>query len=300
MSMAAHATNSAENGGRLGAQSRWFSAGGLALRALEFAGEGFPIVVVPGITSPAATWTFVVEALTGNRWIILLDARGRGASDKPATGYATADYVNDLKALIEAFALKSPVLLGHSMGARVVAAFDVAFAQIAKALVVIDPPMSGPGRRPYPIPVAFYLEQRRQVLSGTSFADLAKSAPTWSEARIRDRIEWLPSCSEAAILLSHAGFHSEGFLETWPKVTAPALFVRGANSSVVAPSDLAEVKAANPRAEYVEIASSGHMIPWDNLAGFAETLNRYLARAAPVGAAEHPSAVENGRRINRA
>jgi N-formylmaleamate deformylase len=300
MSMAAHATTSAENGGRRAAQSGWFSADGLALRALEFAGEGAPIVVVPGITSPAATWTFVVEALTGNRWIILLDARGRGASDKPATGYATADYVKDLKALIGVFALKSPVLLGHSMGARVVAAFDSAFPQIAKALIVIDPPMSGPGRRPYPIPVDFYLEQRRQVLSGMSFADLAKAAPTWSEARIRDRIEWLPSCSESAILLSHAGFHSEEFLETWPKVTARTLFVRGANSPVVTLSDLEKVKAANPRVEYVEIASSGHMIPWDNLGGFAETLNRYLARAAPVGAAEHLSTVESGRRTNRA
>jgi len=281
--MAAHDITSAGHGLRQ-AQSRWFSADGLALRTLEFAGEGNPIVVVPGITSPAATWTFVADALAGKRWIILLDARGRGASDKPPTGYATADYVSDLKALIDAFGLKDPVLVGHSMGARVVAAFDVAFPQIAKALVVIDPPMSGPGRSPYPIPVDFYLEQRRQVLSGMSFADLAKGAPTWSEARIRDRIAWLPSCSEPAILLSHAGFHSEGFLETWSQVTAPAVFVRGANSPVVKPSDFVEVKAANPRAEYVEVADSGHMIPWDNLGGFVETLDLHLARVAPIGA----------------
>jgi N-formylmaleamate deformylase len=300
MSMAAHVIISAERGERRKAQARWFSSDRLALRTLEFGGEGSPIVVIPGITSPAATWTFVIEALAGNRWAILLDARGRGASDKPATGYATADYVNDLKALIGAFDLKAPVLLGHSMGARVVSAFDAAFPKIAKALVVIDPPMSGPGRRPYPIPVDFYLEQRRQVLSGTSVEHLAAAAPTWSEARIRDRIEWLPSCSESAIRLSHAGFHSEGFLETWSKVTAPTLFIRGANSPVVEPSDLAEVKATNPRADYVEIARSGHMIPWDNLSGFAETHDRYLAQVTPAGAVKHPAAVENGQRINRA
>jgi N-formylmaleamate deformylase len=164
------------------------------------------------------------------------------------------------------------------MGARVVAAFDAAAPGAARALVVIDPPMSGPGRRPYPIPAEFYLNQRRQVLSGSSVADLAKSAPTWSEARIRDRIDWLPSCSEAAILLSHAGFHNEGFIEAWSKVTAPALFIRGANSPVVEPSEFAEVQAANPQAEYVEIARSGHMIPWDNLTDFAETLDRYVKR----------------------
>jgi maleamate amidohydrolase len=293
MSMAAHGIISAASGELRQAQSRWFAADGLALHTLEFAGEGNPVVVLPGITSPAATWTFVVEALAGNRWIILLDARGRGASDKPPTGYATADYVNDLKALIDAFGLKDPLLVGHSMGARVVAAFDVAFPQVAKALVVIDPPMSGPGRRPYPIPVDFYLEQRRQVLSGASVADLAKGARTWSEARIRDRIAWLPSCSEPAILLSHAGFHHEGFLEAWPKVTAPALFVRGVNSPVVESSDLAEAKAAKPRADYVEIARSGHMIPWDNLDDFVETLDRYLKLMAPVGADSAPGAAHH-------
>lgn len=298
--MAAHDITSAESRGRREAQPRWFAADGLALRALEFAGEGNPIVVVPGITSPAATWTFVAEALAGNRWIILLDARGRGASDKPPIGYATADYVNDLKSLIDAFRLKDPVLVGHSMGARVVVAFDATFPQIAKALVVIDPPMSGPGRRPYPIPVDFYLDQRRQVLSGTSVTELAAAAPTWSEARIRDRIDWLPSCSESAIRLSYAGFHSEGFFEIWSKVSAPALFVRGANSPVVEPSDLAEVRAANPQADYVEIARSGHMIPWDNLGGFVETLDRYLAQVTPVGAAAHPLTIENGQRMNRA
>lgn len=300
MSMAAHDIISAESRECREVQSRWFAADGLALRALEFAGQGNPIVVVPGITSPAATWTFVAEALAGNRWIILLDARGRGASDKPPTGYATADYVNDLASLIDAFRLKEPVLVGHSMGARVVVAFDAAFPQIAKALVVIDPPMSGPGRRPYPIPVDFYLDQRRQVLSGTGAADLAKAASTWSEARIRDRIEWLPSCSESAIRLSYAGFHNEGFLEIWSKVSAPALFVRGANSPVVEPSDLVEAKAANPRADYVEIPRSGHMIPWDNLGGFVETLSRYLAQVTPIGAATRPPTVENGQRINRA
>ncbi|HTV28531.1 MAG TPA: alpha/beta hydrolase [Xanthobacteraceae bacterium] len=274
--MAARATTEIGRDVRRTAQPRWFTADGVALRALEFAGSGDPIVVVPGITSPAATWTFVVEALRPARWIMVLDARGRGASDKPQTGYSTRDYVGDLKALIDTFGLQGPILVGHSMGARVVAAFDVAFPGKAKALVVIDPPMSGPGRRPYPIPVNFYVAQRQQVLSGASLADLTKSAPTWSEERIRDRMEWLPSCSEAAIRLSHVAFHSEGFLENWSGVTARALFIRGANSPVVEPSEFVEAKAANPNADYVEITNSGHMIPWDNLVGFADALGTYL------------------------
>jgi N-formylmaleamate deformylase len=276
MSMVGRVTTRAVGDMRRAPRSRWFASSGLALRALEFAGDRHPIVVVPGITSPAATWTFVVDALNPSRHVILLDARGRGASDKPQTGYSTKDYVGDLKALIDAFRLKETILLGHSMGARVVTAFDVAFPAAAKALLVVDPPVSGPGRRPYPMPVDFYVVQRNQVLSGASVDELAREAPTWSSDRIQDRIDWLPSCSEAAIRQSHASFHTESFLENWSKVTAPALFVRGAKSPVIEQAEFLEVRAANPRATYVEIQRSGHMVPWDNLVDFVEVVERYV------------------------
>ncbi len=253
------------------------------MRALDFAGNGNPIVIIPGITSPAATWTFVVEALDPRRRVIVLDIRGRGASDKPETGYLMADYVSDLGIMIDALRLENPILVGHSMGARVVAAFDAAFPKVACALVAIEPPMSGPGR-PYPTPLEFFLNQRRQILSGATVAELAKLAPTWSEDRIRDRIDWLPSCSESAIRQSHAGFHSESFLESWSKVTAPALFLRGADSPVIDGSEFAEVRLANERAKYADVPRSGHMIPWDNLAGFIHAFDAFLKQVNPLDA----------------
>jgi N-formylmaleamate deformylase len=265
-------------------QSRWFSSGPLALRALDFSGEGKPIVILPGITSTAVTWTFVVEALNSNRWFLVLDMRGRGVSDKPERGYSTVDYVGDLRNLIDILRLEKPILVGHSMGARVVAAFDAEFPGIARALVAIEPPMSGPGRRPYPTPLEFFLNQRCQILAGATAEDIAKLAPTWNEARIRDRIEWLPTCSEAAIRQSYAAFHSEDFLGSWTKVTARALFLRGAESPVIDASEFIEIQLTNKRAEYGEIASSGHMIPWDNLAGFCDALNAFLEQIDPLSA----------------
>jgi N-formylmaleamate deformylase len=45
---------------------------------------------------------------------------------------------------------------------------------------------------------------------------------------------------------------------------------------VVTPEGLADVIAANPRAETQGIAGAGHMIPWENLEGFLAVVRGFL------------------------
>ena len=82
-----------------------------------------PLVLVHGWMDVAASWQFMVDALTEDRWIIAPDWRGYGltkGSGPESDNYWFADYLADLDALLDHFAPDGPVdLVGHSMGGNV-------------------------------------------------------------------------------------------------------------------------------------------------------------------------------------
>ncbi len=102
-----------------GGTSAWVENNGVRLHSLIFGNGPIDIVVLPGITRPAPTWAFVAKWLIDLARVVVLDVRGRGLSDAPPSGYQLADYVEDTRVLCDSLALDRPVILGHSMGARI-------------------------------------------------------------------------------------------------------------------------------------------------------------------------------------
>jgi N-formylmaleamate deformylase len=51
------------------------------LHVLDYCGSGVPLVILPGITSPAITMDFVAREITDLVRPIVVDVRGRGLSD---------------------------------------------------------------------------------------------------------------------------------------------------------------------------------------------------------------------------
>src|SRR6266542_3108685 len=96
--------------------SGYVTSGDVRLHYLEYGAEGVPIMVVPGITSPAITWEFIAERLAGDYRVLVLDVRGRGLSDKPASGFTLPDYAADVAAMASELGHDRLVVLGHSMG----------------------------------------------------------------------------------------------------------------------------------------------------------------------------------------
>jgi N-formylmaleamate deformylase len=124
--------------------------------------------------------------------------------------------------------------------------------------------MSGPGRGPYPTTLAAFLGQLAEAERGTDADEVARSWPRWPRREQELRARWLSSCDEAAIAATHAGFESEDFFDAWPKVPAPTVLLHGADSPVVTAAGVAEARAANAGATFVEIPDAGHMVFWDN------------------------------------
>lgn len=244
------------------AQSRWFRSGDLRLHALDYGGGGVPLVILPGITSPAITMDFVAKQLTDIVRPLVLDFRGRGLSDD-GPEYKIEDYADDVEALIRELCLDRPILLGHSMGARVAAATAARAASVLGGLILVDPPLSGPGRAPYPTTLEVFRSQLAQARRGTDADEVALSWPRWSRREQELRARWLSSCCEAAIVRTHESFESENFFDYWSRLEGPSTLIYGSESLVVTAAGAAELAAANPDAELVEVKDAGHMVFWD-------------------------------------
>ena len=252
-------------------------ANGVRLHLLRYGGQGPRLLVLPGITSPAVTWGFVAERLARHYDVHVLDFRGRGLSfSAPGMDASLDAMAADVLGLMDGLQWSSVAVLGHSMGARVAiraAAHDP--RRIGK-LLLIDPPMSGPGRRAYPVPLSWYVESIRLATRGVTAEELRPYAPTWKEEHLQLRAEWLHTCSEEAIVQAHAGFHEDDIHADLPKLRPPGLLMTAGKGGIVLPEDLAEIEVLAPDLKQCEAFAAGHMIPWDDEVDFHRLLGEYL------------------------
>jgi N-formylmaleamate deformylase len=271
--------------------SIFFRSGNLRLHTAHHAQPNIgtsartPMIVVPGITTPAGAFAFAAERLAaGGRDVYVLDMRGRGLSERSPYGtHRAEDYADDVLALIDHLGLEQPILVGHSLGARVVAAARAKVPGCASAVVAIDPPMSGPGRRPYPIAVSQFISGILGARAGRGDIEAREHYPTWTDEQVAARGRWLASCDEVAVVESYSWFHLEAFDPVWRQVEPPALLIYGDESPVVTKADVVELEQVNPRADTASVSHSGHMIPWDNVDGMVEAIEEFTTKFDNAG-----------------
>jgi N-formylmaleamate deformylase len=239
------------------------------------------IVLIPGITSPAITWGFVGEVLGSRFDTYILDVRGRGLSSASDTlDYSLDAQADDVAAFVKALGLDAFSLLGHSMGARIAARAAGRIERGLKSVVLVDPPASGPGRRPYPSQLPWYVDSMALARKGMDAQAMSQFCPTWTFEQRQLRAEWLHTCDERAVLASFKGFHEDDFFADAARLNVPSLLVTAERGDVVRPEDVDELQGATPSMLHTRVPDAGHMIPWDNEAGFYAALGDFLG--APV------------------
>ncbi|MNV86293.1 N-formylmaleamate deformylase [compost metagenome] len=61
-----------------------------------------------------------------------------------------------------------------------------------------------------------------------------------------------------------------------PHVAVPTLLITAARGDVVLPADVEELRTLRPGLLEVRVPDAGHMIPWDNEAGFYAAFGDFL------------------------
>jgi pimeloyl-ACP methyl ester carboxylesterase len=236
-----------------------------------------PLVLSHGLTDNGLCWTRVAEALAPDFDVIMLDARGHGASSRVGPG-EVVDPIRDLAEAVEALDLSRVLVMGHSVGARASAGFAAAFPKRVRALVLEDPPLVPPmtpdarERR-----LQTFREQVARFRSMTE-AELRafgmRQSPSWDPVEFP---AWATSKrqvdAEALPLLNSA------WQEDFRSLQSPTLLIHGESErgSMVAPEQAREALELNPNLRAVRIPGAGHNVRRENFADVLLAVRSFLA-----------------------
>jgi pimeloyl-ACP methyl ester carboxylesterase len=105
---------------------------------------GLPVVFVHSAAGTTAHWQAQLDHLRRTRRALAIDLRGHGRSAPPRDGdYRIASLADDLRVVLETLALPRVVLVGHSLGGVVCAAFAGAHPRRVAGLFLLDPASDG-------------------------------------------------------------------------------------------------------------------------------------------------------------
>lgn len=136
---------------------------GVGLAVYEFGNPaGAEILLIHGVAQSSLSFARQTDSdLTKEHRIVAVDLRGHGASDKPleTARYQSAKFWGDeIQAVIEAKRLRKPVLVGWSLGGRVIGQYlrvhgdkHIGAINFVSARTLADPVYSGAAMKNLPI-----------------------------------------------------------------------------------------------------------------------------------------------------
>lgn len=207
----------------------------------------------------------VTSALAERYRLVAFDFRGHGASDQPSEAAAyqgSRVWADDIAAVLDAKRLKRPVLVGWSMGGRVIRQYLINYGDARLAginfvasLVVEDPACRGPGA-PQPMPEGQTLTEEIDKVVGFLAGCFAK---TPSDADFHRALAYnarVPAFVRRAIM----GWSTDRAetVAALGKVRVPVLVTHGGKDTVVLPAAAKATLAAIPHAKASWFEDCGH------------------------------------------
>lgn len=226
-------------------------------------GEGDRVLLVlHKVTGGGETWLPVLKKLALKYRIIAPDLLGHGYSGKPNRGYSLDDYCRQIVAFISELNLDSPLVMGHSLGARVALVLASKHAQAVGAMVCIEPPLSGPSEEPYPYDLKSVLDWRKNVLNeGADYCLRTNSNYTIEEAELRARYGGL--CEEQVLREAWEGFSAELMDDYARALTCPTMLLYG-DQGVISNKQAEHFSSLNQGIRLRQLAGCSHNPPWEN------------------------------------
>jgi len=261
----------------------------LHLRDLNLA-SNVTALLIHGVADGAFVWNEFATDLANLCNVTAVDLRGHGDSDHdPDHHYTFAQYVMDIRSLIEHLRLDEIVLVGHSMGAEIAVNIAPELGKRLRALVIVD---AGPennastseylqrqlrqAHRSYARvdEYAKWLASQRQLADPALLGRLAaESLALCGDGRYR------PKCDPAVLDIITAESDDSWWLPALRRTMAPVLVVRGQGSAALSRRTAALMRTAAREGEFMEIACAGHAVMTDNVAGFSRAVVPFINRA---------------------
>lgn len=252
---------------------------GIRQHYIRCGGSGQCVVIVPGIISPAILWEHVALWLSTSFDCYIVDVRGRGLSEAgPHLDYGFTACARDLAEFVRTLGLAEVTVVGHSMGARIALRAAAEAPDMFESLILVDPPTSGPGRRPYPIPKSRTLSLLQAAYRGEALASIqASAAKAWPEQLQLLRAEWLASCDERAVHVAYDCFHEQDMFADFARTTIPISLIAAGEGGVVSDADIDDMRRIQPDMHTMRVPAVGHQMQAEDFEVFSRVLSELLA-----------------------
>jgi pimeloyl-ACP methyl ester carboxylesterase len=259
--------------------------------------------MLPGLSANAHAFDGLAAAgLSPHFRTLALDLRGRGESDKPATGYTLADHAADVIALLDHLDIERATVLGHSFGALLTVYLGVKYPHRVARLVLLD--------------VAVWILEETTKLIRVSIDRLTKTFPSaddyigalkhapyvdgfWDpmmERYFRAEIETSAAgtararTSAAAIEQVITAIGTEPWAVYMKEISAPSILINGPGpygppgAPAIVPAALAlETAALIPGCKYIEVPGNHiTMIFGENAKHVARAVAEFVSEEVPA------------------
>lgn len=254
----------------------------------ESHGEGNPpLVMVHGITCSHEDWRFQVAHFSPSHRVLTLDLRGHGLSSLDDPSSCTIKYcAQDVKTLLEALDLTGVVLVGHSIGVRVVLEVYLTAAERVAGLALIEGRRIAAGDPQAGAQIArnLIIEDGYQsfIRKGFEAMFLPGSDPVLVKSVI-DRALACPQEVGIALWVDHGAWDAQNMDQALSRLKVPLLVLQstefvGTHRIPLQPGEISPwmqlVKRQAPQAQLETVLGVGHFC----MLQASESVNQALAR----------------------
>jgi pimeloyl-ACP methyl ester carboxylesterase len=279
----AQAASAIQGAAAAGYREGFVTSEGRRIHYLDWGASDKPaFIMLHGISRSGHSYDHIAPHFTDDYRVIAMDLRGHGDSDwSPNGAYLVEDFVKDLHALVEQLTLRDIVLVGCSMGGRVVQVYAGMYPDRVKKVIAED---VGP-ERPETVTRGLTERIKREMEGWASeeelFASLRRNARV-SEEIHRSWLRWdTKKLANGRVAWKYDPNVTQGLgpIELWDyikKIKAPALYMVGARSNIV-PLETQQQLRALPNVEVVTIPDAGHYPHEETPEVFLAVVKAFLA-----------------------
>lgn len=215
--------------------------------------------------------------------VFLYDLRGHGMSARPAQGYRLQDMVDDLEALLDAAAIRKPVvLIGNSYGGLLALAFASRLPARVARIALIDGHLGQPG---WADQMAGSLElqgaQRDQMIADTFSSWLGRHSARKSTRLARSAAELVYQTTLVCDIRDSSALDDAAL----SRVTCPVLAIYGESSDLREQAQA--LKNSLKQCELRIFESCSHSVLWEATARVRSEVVAWVANCWEPSEATH-------------
>lgn len=250
----------------------------------EIVGNGPPLLLLNGIGLDLSAWVPLMQALCGERRLVLLETRGSGLSGPPPQPCTTARLAADALALLDHLSLDSVDVLGFSLGGLVAQELALLAPERINSLVLAAAAARLPGRTRRVLDA-----WRRLLLAGVDAETFRREQFAWifgpATLENDELIERALASLADAPAPSAAGFAAQADAglahdtrERASRIAAPALVLAGKDDILLPAGEAETLAGLLPKGQF-ECHSGGHAFLSESTSSVAASVLEFLSSA---------------------